>query len=120
MYAICPQYIVSIWKVYDTGIEHFVRRYGIIDTIVRVTIGGVLYTFLKCDWLPLPTPAQIASFQRKNSILGVDKVSKAIYTFDPWDTSNYTMDNREPFIGQSCPCTSSDGQTPLHGFGGDT
>ena len=98
MYAICSQYIVSIWKVYDTGIEHFVRRYGIIDTIVRVTIGGVLYTFLKCDWLPLPTPAQIASFQRKNSILGVDKVSKAIYTFDPWDTSNYTMDNREPFI----------------------
>ncbi|KAK3235785.1 hypothetical protein CYMTET_54049 [Cymbomonas tetramitiformis] len=50
-------------------------RYGIINAILRVSIGGVLYTFLKCDWLPVPTEAQIASFKLKNSILGVDKVS---------------------------------------------
>ncbi|KAK3239246.1 hypothetical protein CYMTET_50812 [Cymbomonas tetramitiformis] len=73
-------------------------RYGIINAILRVSIGGVLYTFLKCDWLPVPTEAQIASFKLKNSILGVDKVSKAYYTFNPWDTSKYTMDNREPYL----------------------
>eukprot|EP00854_Cymbomonas_tetramitiformis_P018264 gene18264-biopygen18851 len=74
-------------------------RYGIINAILRVTIGGVLYTLLKCDWLrPVPTEAQIASFKLKNSILGVHKVSKAYYTFNPWDTSKYTMDNREPYL----------------------
>ncbi|KAK3238620.1 hypothetical protein CYMTET_51378 [Cymbomonas tetramitiformis] len=73
-------------------------RYGIINAILRVTIGGVLYTFLKCDWLPVPTEAQIASFKLKNSILGVDKVSKAYCTFNPWDTSKYTMGNREPYL----------------------
>ncbi|KAK3284140.1 hypothetical protein CYMTET_8197 [Cymbomonas tetramitiformis] len=42
--------------------------------------------------------AQTASFELKNFILGVDKASMACYTFNPWDTSNYTLDNKEPFI----------------------
>jgi len=41
---------------------------------------------------------EITKFSDRNSILGVDKTSTAFYTFNPWDTSEYTMDNREPFL----------------------
>jgi hypothetical protein len=77
---------------------HAYCRYGVIKSIMQITIGGVPYIFLKCDWLPLPTPTQITKFSDRNSILGVDKTSTAFYTFNPWDTSEYTMDNREPFL----------------------
>ena len=77
---------------------HTYCRYGVIKSIMQIIIGGVSYTLLKCDWLPLPTPTQITNFRNRNSILGVDETSTAFYTFNPWDTSEYTMDNREPFI----------------------
>eukprot|EP00854_Cymbomonas_tetramitiformis_P006521 gene6521-biopygen6569 len=53
--------------------------------------GPVVYAFESMN-------AQTASFELKNFILGVDKASMACYTFNPWDTSNYTLDNKEPFI----------------------
>ena len=81
-----------------TTVFLFLCRFAAINRILRVSIGGVAYVFLKCDWLPIPTDSQIADFKRSNSILGVDKVSKAFYTFNPHNSSKYTMDTQEPFI----------------------
>ncbi|KAK3279663.1 hypothetical protein CYMTET_12462 [Cymbomonas tetramitiformis] len=72
-------------------------RFGRVDDIYRVELGGRPYVFVKVSWLKKPTKALTAALRARHSIIGAESVSKCFYVLDPENPAT-EFDRKEPFV----------------------
>ena len=79
------------------GAAYVCSRFGRVDGIYRVELGGRPYVFLKVSWLKKPTKALVTALRARHSIVGADSVSKCFYVPDPENPAT-EFDRKEPFM----------------------
>ncbi|KAK3286185.1 hypothetical protein CYMTET_6245 [Cymbomonas tetramitiformis] len=77
--------------------NHLISKFGRVDDIYRVELGGRPYVLVKVSWLKKPTKALTAALRARHSIIGADSVSNCFYVLDPENPAT-EFDRKEPFM----------------------